>query len=250
MRSHKEIPFKIRTCRVFSSRQGLQLLLKHLISKLQPTAPGEVILPCVKTCCIVVQPVVCPENRYFACKSAKRTCMSITSETWNKKHKDIKNKIVHALAWLQLAWLIVFASLSFSMAFSTLPALPSNVTACWCENHSIALKFILIFPFAFLTCAMTELWPQSGFRNKTACAPFEIPESKGRDGVSCPNTLQLGLEPSGQISEIHHFVESIRFLYHSPGQLARGCELCQWWGWYSHLSLLRLGGDVGLNPAV
>lgn len=68
---------------------------------------------------------------------------------------------------------------------------------------------------------MTELSPQPGFRNKTACAPLPIPESKGRDGEGCLNTLQLVLEATGQISEIHHFLESISFLYHSPGQLVR-----------------------------
>lgn len=68
---------------------------------------------------------------------------------------------------------------------------------------------------------MTELW----LRNKTAGAPFETPESKGRGGESCLNPLQLGLEVTGQISEIHHFLDSITF-YTTDWDSSWGLVIC------------------------
>lgn len=87
------------------------------------------------------------------------------------------------------SWPSICISFSFSVAVSTLPALPGNVIALPADVTITACslkiaKLIAIFAFAYLTCAITELRPQSGFRNKTACAPFEIPESRERDAES------------------------------------------------------------------
>lgn len=113
-----------------------------------------------------------------------------------KWHKTQDCSCPFSYAQLQLACLIGFASLFFfSMALSILTALPTSVMAppAYVKITARSLKpakLIFLFPFAHLICAMTELRPQSGFRAKTTCAPFEIPESKGRYGESCLNTLQ------------------------------------------------------------